>query len=66
MQNSMAMITFFRFRLKIIFLGKFGPKIQNYLFKVKFRTQTNSIMLNSMVMLSISLFGQIWYKKSKV
>ena len=30
-------------------LGKFGPKIQNCLFKVKFDTKTNSNMQNSMV-----------------
>ena len=34
-------------------LTKFGPKIQNYLFKVKFGTWTNSNMPNSMMMSSI-------------
>ena len=36
------------------FLGKFGPKIQNCLFKVKFDTKTNSHMQNSMV---VSIFS---------
>ena len=62
----------FCFQLEIPFLGKFGPKTQNYQFKLKFCTQTNSNMQNSMVMFTFSvfdwkyLFGQIWSKKSKL
>ena len=36
------------FRLEIPFLGKFVPKNQNFQFKLKFGTQTNSNMENSM------------------
>ena len=62
----------FCFQLEIPFLGKFGPKTQNYQFKLKFCTQTNSNMQNSMMMFTFSvfdwkyLFGQIWSKKSKL
>ena len=38
------------------FLGKFGQKTQNCQFKLKFGTQTNSNMQNSMVMFTFSLF----------
>ena len=34
----------FCFRVEIPFLGKFGPKNQNYQFKLKFGTYTNSNM----------------------
>ena len=40
----------FFFRMEIPFLGKFGPKTQNYQFRLKLDTQTNSNMQNSMVM----------------
>ena len=37
MQNSVVMFTFlFLFQAEIPFSGKFGCKIQNWLFKVKF------------------------------
>ena len=36
--------------MEIPFLGKFGPKNQNCHFKLKFGTNTNSNMQNSMVM----------------
>ena len=36
------------------FLHKFGPKVQNCLFKVKFSTETNLNMPNSMVMFTFS------------
>ena len=36
------------FRLEIPFLGKFGPKVKNYQFKLKFSTYTNLNMKNSM------------------
>ena len=37
------------------FLGKFGPKIQNCLFKVKFDTKTNLNVQNSMVVCILSV-----------
>ena len=43
---------------KIQFLNKFGPKNQNCQCKVKFCTQTNSNMQNSMVMFFFSVFDQ--------
>ena len=36
--------------MEIPFLGKFGAKNQNYQFKLKFGTYTNSNMQNSVVM----------------
>ena len=44
------------FNWKYLFLGKFGPKIQNYQFKLKFCTYTNSNMQNSMVMFTFPVF----------
>ena len=44
-QNSVVMFTFSVF----FFLAKLGPKNQNYQFKLKFGTWTNSNMQNSMV-----------------
>ena len=61
----------FQFRPKTCILGKFDPKYQSCLFKMKLSIQTNSYMLNSMVMFTFSalnqntLSGQIWSKKSK-
>ena len=49
---------FFCFRPKIPFFGKIGPKTQNYQFKLKFDTSTNSNMQNSMVMLTFSAFDR--------
>ena len=46
----------FCFQLKMPFLGKFGPKTQNYQFKLKFCTQTNSNMQISIVMFTFSVF----------
>ena len=37
------------------FLGKFGPKNQNCQFQLKFGTQTNSNMQNSMALLTLSV-----------
>ena len=48
MQNSMVLFTFSVFDRKH-FLDKFDPKNQNCQFKLKFGTQTNSNMQNSMV-----------------
>ena len=60
---------FFLFRLEIPILGKFGPQNQNYQFKLKFSSWTNSNMQNSVMLFTFStgntLFGQIWSKKSK-
>ena len=49
-------VHFFYFRRETPFLGKFGPKTQNCQFKLKFGTQTNSNMQNSMVVLTFSVF----------
>ena len=54
-------------------MGKFGPHIQNCLFKVKLDTKTNLNMQNSMMVSilcfrleTVTLFGQTWSKKSKL
>ena len=57
MQNSMMLFTFFRFQPETPFLGKFGPKCQNCLFKVKLDTYTNSNMQNSMMLFKFFVFG---------
>ena len=44
--------------MEISFLGKFGPKNQNYQLKLKFGTYTNSNMQNSMVMFTFSVFDR--------
>ena len=60
---------FFGFRPEIPILGKFGPQNQNCQFKVKFHTETNSNMYNSMgcTLFPFStvntIFGQICSKK---
>ena len=46
----------FSFRPEIPFLGRFGQKNQNCQSKLKFCTQTNSNMQNSVMMFSISVF----------
>ena len=38
------------------FFGKFGPKSQNYQLKLKFVTETNSNMQNSMMLFSFLVF----------
>ena len=48
----------FCFRLEISFLSKFGPKNQNCQFKLKFGTQNNSNMQNSMVVFTFSALDQ--------
>ena len=55
MKNSMAMLTFFFFRLKVTFLGKFGLKNQNSQFKLKFGALTNSYMQISVVEFTFSI-----------
>ena len=42
-------VHFICFRLEIPLLGKFGPKSQDFQFKVKFSTYVNLNMQNSMV-----------------
>ena len=49
-------VNFFCFSVEILFLGKFGPKNQNYQFKQKFGTYTNSNMHNSVVIFTFSVF----------
>ena len=49
---------FFCFWSTLLFLGKFGPKIQNCWFKLKFSGLTNSNMQNSMVEFTFSVFNQ--------
>ena len=44
------------FWVEIPFLGKFGPKSQNFHFKLKFGTSSNSNMQNSMLMFILSVF----------
>ena len=51
-------VHFFCFWVEMLFLGKFGPKSQNYQFKLKFATYTNSNMQNSMVMFTFSVFDR--------
>ena len=46
----------FCFRLEMPFLGKFGPKNQNYQLKLKFGTYTNSNLQSSMVISTSSAF----------
>ena len=66
MQNLMFDVHFFRFGPEILFVGNFGPKSQNCQFSLKFGTQTNSNMGNSMLMFISSVltrniaFGKIW------
>ena len=59
----------FLFSTQNTFLDKFGPKIQDCLFKVKFGTLTNTNMQkNWMVFLFLArntLFEQIWGKNQK-
>ena len=58
----------FFFRLKIPFLGKFGPKNQNYQFKLKFGIYFNSNIQNSMVMFTFCVFDgkyRFWANASK-
>ena len=50
------MIHLIRFRLEILFLGKFGPKNQNCKFWLKFGTWTNANIQNSMAMFNFSAF----------
>ena len=49
-------VHFFRLLSEIPFLSKFGPKIQNFQFKAKLDTYTNSNMQNSMVMFTFFCF----------
>ena len=42
--------------MEMPFLGKFGPKNQNTHFMLKFGTETNSNMQNSMTLFSFFIF----------
>ena len=73
-------VHFFRFRLKIPILCKFGPENQNCQFKQKFGTKTNFNMQNSVVRavhffffwMGIPLWGKFhiwswsWYQKFEI
>ena len=55
----------FYFQWEMPFFGKFGPKIQNCQFELKFGTSTNSNMENLMVVFIFSIFNQkysFWVK----
>ena len=51
-----------------LFLSKFGPIYENYLFNTKLGAYNNSSMLNSMAMLGLEepYLKIIWSKKSEV
>ena len=51
-------VHFFCFRSEMPFLGKFGPKSQNYQLKLKFGIHPNSSMQNSMVVFTFLVFDQ--------
>ena len=53
-----ANMQIFSFRPERPFLGKFGPKNQYFWSKLKFGSQTNLHMQNSMVMFTFSVFDQ--------
>ena len=53
---SVDYVQFFLFRAKIHFLGKFGPKIKNWLFKVKLGVWANLNMQNSVAMFTFFHF----------
>ena len=53
-----AKMQIFNFRRKAPFLGKFAPKNQNCQSKLKFGTQTNSNMQNSMMVFFFSIFDR--------
>ena len=46
----------FLLRPEILFLGKFGPKNEDWRFKLKFGTQNNSNMQNSIMVFTFSVF----------
>ena len=52
------LLTFFQFLPDILFLGKIVPKNQNYQFKLKFGTLTNSNMQKSLVMFFFSFWRE--------
>ena len=52
-----AKVRFFCFRSEVPFFGKFDSKIQNSQLKLKFGTQTNSNMQNSMVIFNFSVLN---------
>ena len=58
MQNSMVMFTFSVFDRKNPFWANLDQKSQNYQFKLKFGTQTNSNMQYSIVVFTFFVFDQ--------
>ena len=48
-------VHFFTFQIKMLFLGNFGTKTENYLCKVKFGTQSNPNMQNAMMVFRFSI-----------
>ena len=58
MQNSMMLFTFFVFEWKYLFWANLVQKNQNFHFKLKFGTYTNSNMQNSMVMFIFLVFDR--------
>ena len=48
-------VYFFCFQLEKPFFVKFGPRKENYLFKMKFDIKTNSNMLNQILMFIFSI-----------
>ena len=69
MSNSMVVFI----ASEIPFLGKFGPKNENCQFRLEFGTYSNANIKDSMVMLTLSVFGpknsllwQICFKKTKM
>ena len=53
-----SIYTFSVLDLKCPFYGKFGPKSQNYQFKLKFSTQANLNKQNSMIMFTFAVLNQ--------
>ena len=54
-------VRFFRFRLELPFLGKFGSRSQNYQFKLKFGTYSNSNIQNSTLLITFSVFDRKYH-----
>ena len=57
--ESDCVVHFVCFRLEILILCKFGPKIQNCFLRLKFGTKTNSNALNSTVLFVFCFGGEI-------
>ena len=72
MQTEWCHVHFFCFRPEIAFMGKFSPKIQNCLFKVKSGNETKANMPKLIVILICSVlhrkypFGVNLVQKTKI